>query len=833
MKKYIAAVLVCFAVLALSACGKEQPPVGSSENHQPDTTVTTQGTQPSETLPPTTQPETTAPADDPQEIYDEDGRLLESISGNTRTVYTYDDRGNLLDKTEEVNGKEARRWTYGYDEKNRVLLEAYSEKGVEQTRTTYAFDGSGKLTEKAYYTKGKEQWRETYHPDGGYTKDSHPQEHEDCREIFNKNGDLVELIFYCDGAESYRSIFIYNDKGQLTQDINYENGIESCRSQYFYNEKGEEIRVRMEFPLAKVESNVKTTHNRVSVVYREGKLLTETYFENGTMVRQCHYDDNGQLIKEALYQEGTVHTTHCREYDSQGNCILLITTDAAGEETCRTEYFYDEENRLTESIQGEEITRYTYDAQGNLLTQVTTVADAVIRSEEYRCTYENESLTRKEYLLNGQLNTVWYYNSNGQVLEQVSYTDGKETGSELYTYWDHHVQAWRDAGGSTGELSNITAMDSMGVVLCRSYYQNDVPLMEEYFNTKGQLVQKIYYQNGTVTRELTVYEYTYEEAETDTVTAQRVTGVHFPALDNSPFSYYYEYDGGKLIRGIFNGDDWVETVYNRSYDLPLYADWVDCYTDENCRREFTYDEQGRLTQVCYHTAEEETFRTTYAYDSAGNLAEEATYWSGELEERILYTYNAKGQLTEKLTQSDQLPTHRYTLRYDDRGNCIEERVESDDSVSVYTFRFDEKNNLLEERFTSDGEEGYQYTYHYDSKGMLQQRINHTAEGDYVETFEYDKAGRLTHVYLGDFPQTIYLYNEQGKLSEYILYSDTNTDEIAHHRYLYDEKGMLYEIVLTYGDYSPGSVLITYDTVTVSPEEAAQLEQILKDTLDGI
>lgn len=830
MKRIVAVLSTLAVLLALTACSQDKTPdptVNSTENPSEGTTKPT-------TTEPSTEKPTVGNTDDPIYKYDENGNVIEiiDVQGGTRQVYEYDERSNVLEEIEYINDEEFRRWSYTYNAADQETLKVYYEHRKELSRWTYAYGEDGRMVEQAYFENGQECWREIYLENGGKIQQTHPQEHEDCHEIYNANGDLIELIFYWDGVETYRSVFNYDENGWLVEEIDYENGVEIQRCHHFYDENGVEIKVRYSLPIQPVHSAFETTFNKVRLEYSGGKLVGETHYANGVLVKELSYDERGNLTLEVFYEDGAENFRSTHEYDDQGHLTATTVTDKNAEVSKRIENTYDESGNLIRTITIDdhlELTAYTYDAQGMLLGWICTANGETFYSSEYQYVYENGILLYQDWIVNSDLVSREFYDEDGKLLEEVFYGNGMETGSAHYYYYGNVVEKVQKTSDA-GTLSQISVYDNNGMLTSESHYQNNQMTVQRTYNAQGRLSQVLYYkEDGTVSRHLTVYEVVEQDIKAP-VKAQLVTRVDFPVLDNDPFSYLFAYEGADLVREIFDGDEWVETVYDGSYSKPLYADWVDCYTDEVCRRESTYDDQGRLIQALYIVDGEPQYRTVYTYDAKGNLSSSTEYWGQQEMERSTYQYNSRGNVIERVVFSGGEEIFRYTYEYDTKGRLTLERTKTSETESLHTCQYDNSGNLTLEVYTVDGAETGRNQYKYDAKGKLVEERYTAGEINLVTTYEYDAKGNLTHIYSGDFPEQVNLYNDAGVLTETIFYGGSNVEETAHYVYKYDENGMLYEIVLSYGDYQSGSVLISYEVVNTTADQAQELKSILDDVL---
>ena len=115
---------------------------------------------------------------------------------------------------------------------------------------------------------------------------------------------------------------------------------------------------------------------------------TKSYVDPPSTDKKCHFYDrfyyypDGTLKYHVDYMEGSDsgrwRKNYCKEYDSHGNEILYLSYDADGSVDYRSETKceYDSSGALVkETWQGDgqlQVTEYTYDDAGNVLTEVRT-----------------------------------------------------------------------------------------------------------------------------------------------------------------------------------------------------------------------------------------------------------------------------------------------------------------------------------------------------------------------------------------------------------------------------------------------------------------------------
>lgn len=184
-----------------------------------------------------------------------DGNMAESYEYSDgkeimRTIYKYNAKGLLVERTGYENGiinystvyeydadynviKESRLWgdgqeshlTYKYDDRGNKVSESYA--GGEDT---FKYDENDRLIEQIHTFHGKEETRETYQ--------------------YDETGNLVESVFYYDGKAASRTTYEYHyDKtGNLTEKVIYKDANEYSSTGYEFDENGYITRIETTSP---------------------------------------------------------------------------------------------------------------------------------------------------------------------------------------------------------------------------------------------------------------------------------------------------------------------------------------------------------------------------------------------------------------------------------------------------------------------------------------------------------------------------------------------------------------------------------------------------------
>ncbi|MBI9100688.1 MAG: RHS repeat protein, partial [Spirochaetaceae bacterium] len=395
--------------------------------------------------------------------YDENGNVLEKTIGDSRTTYEYWPRNQV--KSETIHdGTEAFITTYTYDEADRVdtMTDPRGNSGkypYGDFSLIYHYDDLGRLdwaklpkmdelqTEKPvisfnYDDVGNLVGRTE--PDGGYTINS-----------FNSRRQLTrQEVFEASGSKSYVTEYYHDAAGNVIEEIRPGGDVYT----FSYDELG----------------------NQVSRTLPNGSIWRNNYDYEGRLYRTISpldlrtyysYDNMGRLISE---QNPEYEITNYR-YDEKGN--LVQTVDAAGE--IFTTIFDERGLVLREENSSGKIWNYTYDEAGNVLT----IMDP--RGTVSTYTYNDRNLAdRIDYVNEAEGKTgyrFYIYDEAGQVISAED--NGVITAMELNPY-GLVTNATRT--GSGRDVSIDYTYDEMMRRTSLSYTDSDI--LSYNYNSFGELL---------------------------------------------------------------------------------------------------------------------------------------------------------------------------------------------------------------------------------------------------------------------------------------------------------------------------------------------------------
>lgn len=250
--------------------------------------------------------------------------------------------------------------------------------------------------------------------------------------------------------------------------------------------------------------------------------------------------------------------------------------------------------------------------------------------------------------------------------------------------------------------------------------------------------------------------------------------------------------------------------------------------------EMNFNKMGLLvekTRFNYYKGIEE--RNVYKYNSSGILVGTYDYdGNNKLTNKEDTKFNKAGKpieiIAETIVRNTSHKTRR-TLKYDKNGLLLETKAFEKGKDFVIKETCEYKDGLLTAKRLTDFEgkpRGYE-TYEYDAqkrkiketagnityqpmKDSVTKKMLNTAFEDKVEySFKYDEKGRLTEIKATDYRQ-VFTYNDKGDFVRDIIY-DNGGRKQNDNEFIYDEKGLLKQIIRYYGDGSPGAYIdYTYE-----------------------
>jgi RHS repeat-associated protein len=514
-------------------------------------------------------------------------------NGHT-TNKTYDERGNLLTKTDALDHTTMYTWN--------DLNEQTSVSDALGVTTTNTYDTHGNLRSSATPV-GSSSATTTY----GYTDSAH-------------SGDLTSTT----DPNGHEWTYTYDALGNRTSTTDPAGGKTTSR----YNVIGERLAT-----IAPNGNEPGASPGRFTTTYtydRFGDVLTVTD-PLGHRTRNS-YDANRNLVKVRDASGNATTNT----YDADNEKTKTVRTSAAGQVLQTLTTTYDADGNVLAQINGLGIATETYDYDP--LNHVAAMTDALGRTTTY--TYDGAGNRLSLVDPSGRATSLSYDAANELI--DISYSDGTTPGV-TYTY---------DADGQRTTMSDGTGTTSYSydeLHRLTNDTQGDGETIAYAHDLAGNLTQLTYPDGKTVSR-------TYDAAnrlssvaswlsEPNTVTFaydadSNLTKETYPNGVGATFTY----DAADRLRSI------VDTKGSNTLLNLLYARNADGLVTKESTRSFAYDGLNRLTSdslaktaYSYDAADElakltaSTGTTTFSYDAANELTA-ATTGAGA----TTYTYDKQG-----------------------------------------------------------------------------------------------------------------------------------------------------------------------------------------------
>jgi len=496
--------------------------------------------------------------------------------------------------------------------------------------------------------------------------------------------------------------------------INYEYPKEWVSGQWEYCTDGGypclvEKEVRFRGPgLGSQTTEYEYTGNRVRKAIHPGGDSTVYEYSNHCII-MGYSGECGQVSKITTplgrkqrfeYDGPTGRLLRTFKYSSE--LVFFGDTTYAGA-TDSVSYFYDGKGRVRRVTEdptsgsypyGRAYTETEYDPIGRV-TKSTRVRADTTPQIQHSVTYTYDDANRKL--------TVTDPKSQSQVfthdaLGRVTRRDDPAGAYETFTYdGNGNLLSWRTRRGDTISYS----YDALDRVVSKA-----VP-------GTGTTTYGYHTLRGTLDTIITPDARNYREFDARgriTLDSSWVSGL---SGDGYAIRYAYDYQGNLDTLIDHTGNVW--TYDPTANPVPFgtgfrysASRWEDFLSDTT---EWTYDEDGRLTEIAFHNG----VRDTLGYDIAGRI----TRWQD-----ATYVRGARGGRISQMDAPDLFGNRRVKYTYDFKGQLIQERDSLPGQAPVVrTYAYDAAGNR-----TGSG-------YRYDSANRLMATP--------TDTFTYDAAGNLT------------------------------------------------------------------------------------------
>jgi RHS repeat-associated protein len=358
--------------------------------------------------------------------YDLLGRLIVVDNAGTPNIpnvvltYTYDDNGNLLSVSDEIDGEAAGTTAYTIDEIDRVVSITQSGNGVAQKRVDMTYNPISQYSSLSRYAdlNGTQLVAETsysYDSANRLTNLTHN----------NSNSTVAFYDFVYDEANRITQVsdvegttdYSYDATNQLTEADR--NNVNNPDESYSYDENG----------------------NRTNSGYTTG--TNNQLLSDGTY--NYEYDGEGNLIRQTQIATGELREF---EWDYRNRLVAVVDKDDSGNLIQEVSFTYDAMNRRLSKTVDENpndgvdgvVTYFVYD-QYNVILEFVDL-DGVLGS--------TEAFLDKRYL---------YGNRVDQILAQ------EESINNVFWHLTNHLGTVYDLVDNSGKSINHLSYDSFGNVI--------------------------------------------------------------------------------------------------------------------------------------------------------------------------------------------------------------------------------------------------------------------------------------------------------------------------------------------------------------------------------
>ncbi len=691
---------------------------------------------------------------------------------------------------------------------------SYAKKGEDGEGTRYEYDTDGNCI-RIYYPDGGVE-RRFYDADGNMVKQVQPESYDAAaddgagyRYAYDACGRLIQVR---DPEGNVLHTYEYNGHGQVTREADGE-GKETL---YTYNGLGWKIREQIKVRKAGTEDSSmeanSSTEETGQALYR---VIAYRYDAQGNKVEEAY----GQQEVEKDAEPENWHSIHF-SYD-QNNHLTLVRDDfgaqmrydydclgnvtleeRAIEENIRSivHYAYNKNGwqiRKTEEIQGNgpvqtAVTRYSYDANGNLIKITTPKGFEIHRSYDADDRLTEERVTDKKSGIDRRVQ--YAYDEAGNVLKRTIL--GKD-GECLETGFGYDLK------------DRLTRRTNPGGAVMRYLYDRNDKL--------SKAVSPYAYEQDSDNGAGTTYAYDSRgnriritNALGETVQELSYNLQNRPVMQKDPFGNRTEYSYGLdgQVRDVrrFGDGSWnggagdsaecggtmAQNTASRSsgnsqriiqqYEYNARGQIVGIVDGNRNPVSYDVDNWGRITGIGFADG----VREGYEYTPAGQVSR-TTDGNGN---SVQYRYNSFGKVSERTDQSG----YTETFQYDEEGNLslhidrdgrrlqracnvfgkpvYEKATDAEgNNPNISTWHYDSLGRVI--RAVCDG---HSYEYVYDAQGNLKEK---RSSGRRLVSYAYDRMGQVTEIKDPAGVCTRYEYDILGRRSR--IYNEEGLEV----RYGYD------------------------------------------------
>ena len=299
---------------------------------------------------------------------------------------------------------------------------------------------------------------------------------------------------------------------------------------------------------------------------------------------------------------------------------------------------------------------------------------------------KNTKVKSIEYFINGSKSGFTVFDINGNMIEDIRFSKGKEFHSELY-YYNENNNLVKKTEIEQNKLVNleIYTYNQINNKLTSEKYNGDTILQYKEFysyDEKNNLIgENIIYNDSEYIKNI----YKYDENNNRTEERQIMNVIMIPHRDPNVLNKFtYDEHGNVIEEKLYDvaAETEIENHYSYEYDkmgniLVLSAkskDTIDCYTER-----MVYDSNNiKIEYASYNNQDELEYKINYRYDNKKNVIEIRHYnHDYSLNETEVFAYDESGNLIKNRLIDKNLWVKRDLIqKFDDRGNLIEVQYEA-------------------------------------------------------------------------------------------------------------------------------------------------------------
>lgn len=485
-------------------------------------------------------------------------------------------------------------------------------------------------------------------------------------------------------------------------------------------------------------------------------LLSVTYADNSAF--HFTYDGNSRLttVTDTL---GNVVESHT--YDSQGRALTSET--AGGVEHYSFDYVGEAETDATDGLG--HVTKYFFDTttNRNVVTQIEGLCSCGSGPQSQTWTYDNDlNVTSSTNSLNQV--TTYTFDAQGN---QLTMTDATGNTTKTYNQFGE-VLSITDAMGATTSITYSNQGTPLSITdplnHTTNYTTNSLGQLLSVTDARGK-VTSFAYDNGNLVASTDALghasQFAYDARGRlliKTNALGNVTTFAYDAMgrptqitspDGSVITHEYDAAGRRVAMTDARGNR-STYVYDGAYRLTSQTDAANQTTT------FGYDLMSNLASVT-----DALSRTTnYDYDDFNRpvktIYPPAVPGGARLFEST--TYDAIGNVTERIDTAGRASSFVY-----DDANRVVHTTDADNKSTDFEYDALSRMTALVDAL------GQRYRFNYDSLG----RLRHLRRGPTVMTFTYDAVGNRKHRTDYNGALTVYNYDALNRLKT-ITYPDATT-----------------------------------------------------------